>query len=195
MSLLLSIFASLLCLLHLQVTVPPVLASHVVSRRQSEFVDVLWSGRLNEPYLTAHILRAPNSHVLCHSPSGPVSLVFSRGPSGATYGFASVNTSVSSEAAVAYSEQLPTLSARHQRSGKTKGTVKLNIVLTDAETAKRVSSVKSSMLFTSAQYQDSTRLDKKRSPGGAYSNLTFTLSSPRVSTEARKPRDIETSVE
>ena len=51
------------------------LLSSLVSQHQSEFVDVLWPGRLNEPYLTARVSRLSNSHVLCDTPSAPLSLV------------------------------------------------------------------------------------------------------------------------
>ncbi|KAM5546324.1 hypothetical protein V8D89_000450 [Ganoderma adspersum] len=170
MNFLLSLLASLCFFLQLQSFVLPALASsHVISQRQSEFVDVLWSGRLNEPYLTAHVSRLSNSHVLCHTPSAPLSLVgvsirvshpgetaprdllFSRGPTGAIYGFAHVNASFDSEMAAASGEQLPTLSARYQRARKTKTTVRLDVVLTDVETVKWVD-MKSLLLFTSAGY-------------------------------------------
>ena len=51
------------------------LLSSLVSQHQSEFVDVLWSRRLNEPYLTARVSILSNSHVLCDTPSAPLSLV------------------------------------------------------------------------------------------------------------------------
>ena len=43
-----------------------------------------------------------------------------------------------------------TVSARHQRSREMKANVKLDIVVTDTETAKRVNT-KSPLLFTSAE--------------------------------------------
>ncbi|KAI1781779.1 hypothetical protein LXA43DRAFT_1054748 [Ganoderma leucocontextum] len=118
--------------------------SIVVSQRQSEFIDDLWSGRLTEPYLAARVSRISNSHALCHSSSGPS---FSRGPSGATYGYAVLNATFSSEAAAAYGEEVPSLSARYRRARKAGATIKLEIVVTDVETAKRVD-VKSPKLFS-----------------------------------------------
>ena len=98
----LCLLTSLFCILQLQSFVPSAFASQYVLilmsfsalchawrtklihahtfgsinyQRQSEFVDVLWSGRLNEPYLTAQISSPANSHVLCHQHGGPFSLV------------------------------------------------------------------------------------------------------------------------
>ncbi|KAM5545382.1 hypothetical protein V8D89_000995 [Ganoderma adspersum] len=158
---LLALLATWCVILQLQSFVPLAFASsHVVSQRQSEFVDVLWSGLLTEPYLTARVSHPSNvnSHALCYAPSGALSIVFSSGPSGATYGLARLNVSYSSAAEAASGEQPSTLSARHQRAaraaakGMGTGIVKLSVVLTDAETAKRTSGVKSPLLFTSAEY-------------------------------------------